>query len=222
MSEEKAEARRAKELLGEATLLRLRGELEQALAKCEQAIQLEGFDWEGHELLGDLRLELEQPAAALEAYRRARDLNPGRGRLEEKIGLAAIAQAREAALRQRSLDIAEGRLPREPARRPALAALFSLVIPGLGQVYNREPIKGAGIVCCYLILLAGMILSALKGIYQLRQSGLAIDPGAVVSLFFQGGTLLLTLLTAALWVFAVIDAAFQASRSMTSDETGMV
>ena len=219
---ETPEARRARELLGEATLLRLRGRLEEAVAKCEEAIQLAADDWEACELLGDLHFQLEQPTSALEAYRRARELNPARPRLEEKVGLAAIAEARATALRQRSLDLAEGRIEKPPERKPALAALFSLVFPGLGQIYNQELIKGMALLAIFLVLMTGMTLSALKGLQVLQQSRLTIDPGAALSLFFQGGTLALTVLAVLVWAYAIIDAALQAGKSMTSDETGII
>ena len=73
MSEQTAGgAGRARELLGEATLLRLRGRPEEAVARCQEAIQLNGEDWEAYELLGDLELELDNPEAALRAYRRGK------------------------------------------------------------------------------------------------------------------------------------------------------
>jgi tetratricopeptide (TPR) repeat protein len=201
--------------------MRLRGQMEEALVKCSEAIALEGFDWEAYELLGDLQMELDRPLQALEAYRKAKEFNPGRAKLEEKIGVAALDQARQALRRQRALDLAEGRYEKEPERKPAFAALLSFFIPGLGQIYNHELIKGTVLVCLMLLLFAGMFVAALGQVAQSQQTNVP-ELTALVGLFFQGGALWFTLLSFVVWIYAIADAIIQASKSMTSDESGMI
>lgn len=44
------------------------------------------------------------------------------------------------------------RLKEEPAGRPCIAAWLSLFLPGAGQVYNHQMIKGATLLLIYLLL----------------------------------------------------------------------
>jgi len=50
-------------------------------------------------------------------------------------------------------------------KNPLIALIFSLVLPGLGQAYNREVVKGIIIACACLALAAGSVW--LSGIWQL-------------------------------------------------------
>lgn len=87
-----------------------------------------------------------------------------------------------------------------PARRRKIAALIlSGVFPGLGQVYNREPIKAAAFV------VVGIVLSWCLGrALPPDPQGLARPGTAVVVLL---GVLL------AIWLWSIIDAWRAARRS---------
>jgi hypothetical protein len=50
--------------------------------------------------------------------------------------------------------VLEGRAPMGPKRKPSYAALFSLVLPGLGQIYNGDLLKGVALMMGFVILLA--------------------------------------------------------------------
>ena len=61
MSEEPTQSEiqlRIRELLGRATLLRAKGQRQEALEFTQQAIGLDETSWESHELAGDLLVEL--------------------------------------------------------------------------------------------------------------------------------------------------------------------
>lgn len=81
-------------------------------------------------------------------------------------------------------------------RRKIIALVLSGIFPGLGQFYNRQPVKGAA------FLAAGVVLSWLLGravptdLLALTGPGVNLTPSLIVSL----GVLL------ALWLWAVIDA----------------
>ena len=220
---------RIRELLGRATILRTRGERQKAIELVQQAIQLNEDGWEAHELIGDLHLELGKGTWALESYRRARQLNPSRGVLEEKIGKAAIAQAARQQTARMSEALLEGmaRTPSTP-RRPAMAALFSLVVPGLGQLYNGQVLKGF-IMALLFVVLFGLTTMVILG--QIRAAptspqGVLYTPSinvvAVLSGVFSGINAVWVLLLMGLYIYAVADAGLTAGRSMTSDDTGLV
>lgn len=220
---------RVRELLGQATLLRARGRREEALKLVEEAMALEPESWESHELAGDILLEFERGAEATERYRRALELNPERGVLEEKIGRAAIVRM----ARERSAELSQALLENKRAggsvaRKPAYAALFSLLVPGLGQVYNGQVLKGAVIVVCYLVL-AALAAVAIRAEMAARPPssmgvlyGPQLDPMSLLSGLFTGISALWIVLLVGLWIYSVADAAVRASRSMTSDDTGLV
>ncbi len=220
---------RIRELLGRATILRTRGERQKAIELVQQAIQLNEDGWEAHELVGDLHLELGKGTWALESYRRARQLNPSRGVLEEKIGKAAIAQAARQQTARMSEALLEGmaRTPSTP-RRPVMAALFSLVVPGLGQLYNGQVLK-AFIMALLFVVLFGLTTMVILG--QIRAAptspqGVLYTPSinvvAVLSGVFSGINAVWVLLLMGLYIYAVADAGLTAGRSMTSDDTGLV
>ncbi len=220
---------RIRQLLGQATLLRARGEHEQALALAQEATALDEESWEGHELLGDLLLALERPERAMTSYRRAQELNPERARLEEKIGRAALAQAARDRTAELSRALLDGETAVEmPKRSPSYAALYSLIVPGLGQVYNREVFKGIVIVVVWLALLA-ITAAVVRGELAIRPTSsmgslydFNLDITTLLSAAFGGPGAVWILALVGVWIYAVADAAMRASKTMTSDHTGVV
>lgn len=86
-----------------------------------------------------------------------------------------------------------------PASRPSplLAALLSLLVPGLGQWYAGDRAKGLVVLCMDAGLLAGILLATI-GPPQMRSA---------MTVWFLG------LVYVFVWVPAVIDAAQQAAGS---------
>ncbi len=220
---------RIRELLGRATLLRARAEHREALQLTRQAIDLDERSWEAHELMGDLHLDMGRGDLALENYRRAREINQSRGVLEEKIGRAALARA----ARQRAASMSEALLdgiggPSTVKRKPGLAAVLSLIIPGLGQLYNGEVIKGF-IMAALFIALFGLTVVALRANIAASPVsaqgilyGPRVDIGRIVSGLFSGLSAVWVVLLACLWIYSIADAGIRASKTMTSDSTGLV
>lgn len=221
--------RKLRALLGQATLLRARARREEALRLVEEALGMAPESAEALELAGDILVEMERGGAAMERYRRAFELNPERGVLEEKIGRAAIVQMASERSAELSQALLEGKArPPSVPRKPAYAGIFSLLVPGLGQIYNGQVLKGAIMVACYLALaalasvavrveMAARPPSAMGVLY-----GRELDPMAVLSGLFSGASALWIILLIGLYIYSVADAAIQAGRSMTSDETGVV
>ena len=84
-------------------------------------------------------------------------------------------------------------LARTGNKSPLLAALLSAVFCGLGQIYNGRILRG--------IVLFGLmsILGAIGGFFGALTFGLGMIPFAIVA--------------GALWIFGVVDAYGEASRS---------
>jgi len=215
-----AEAR-VEPLLADANRLRARGDFEGAEKRCRQALAITPGSWEAHELLGDIMYQQRRGEEAIEHYRLARAGNPQRAVLEDKVGRASLLLAEKELLRLRTEDLLSGKREEIP-RRPGVAALLSLVVPGFGQLYNREHIKGAVIVSVWLMLLlgaAGAALGSLHGsVGSARLGSGSLDLGAVVTVFFSRPTLWWTMACIALWLYAVADAAISAAKTMTGPE----
>jgi tetratricopeptide (TPR) repeat protein len=219
---------RIRELLGRATLLRARGDRQEALKLAEEAISLDERGWESQELRGDVLLDLNRGEQAMQAYRRARELNPERTVIEEKIGRAAISRLavqRTADLSQQLLD---GARPAVPPRKPGFAALLSLLVPGLGQLYNGQVLKGFVTVIFFILVFAltGMAARAELATSPFSSRGALygprLDASALLGDLFSGASLIWILLLLAIYIYSIADAGLTASRSMTADETGIV
>ncbi len=218
-----------RELLGRATLMRARGERQQALQLAQEALVLDQDSWEAHELMGDILLDLGRGEAALGSYRKAKELNSSRGVLEEKIGRAALARAARLQTANLSEALLEGRaLGGGTPRKPGFAALLSLFVPGLGQLYNGEVVKG------FVMLIVFMLLFGVMGVSVRAQMatspispqgalyGRQIDITAILSNLFSGVNAIWVVLLLGVWIYAIADAGIKAGRSATSDHTGLV
>lgn len=86
--------------------------------------------------------------------------------------------------------------PQRPAlgRRRAIALILSGVFPGLGQLYNREWIKGAALV------IAGLVLSWVLGRALPRTLEAALAAPVAPSGLWALGLLLV------IWLWSVVDA----------------
>ena len=77
-------------------------------------------------------------------------------------------------------------------RRKVVALILSGVFPGLGQFYNRQPIKGT------VLLVAGIVLSWILGREAPTDLRALTESGAALTVF------LFALL--AVWLWSVVDA----------------
>lgn len=152
--------RQAEALLRDAAMLRRREKFKDAEAKCREALNLTPKDSAALELLGDVLQGVARVEEALAAYKRAVEADPKRASAEVKYG--------DLLMRQQQWG---GPDPEEVEKNPWHALLFSLLLPGIGQIFNREIVKGvlfllADAVCFYLLLAApfgfGLFLSSGK------------------------------------------------------------
>lgn len=208
-------------LLADANRLRAKGDLEGAEKRCREALALAPGNWQAHEVLGDILYQARRGDEAIGHYRLARAANPQRWLIEDKIARASLLMAEADIARARTLDLLAGKRSQTP-RRPGIAAVLSLVMPGLGQVYNGEHFKGVAILGVWLLLVlaAGVAaLGSLVGKGAAGRPGLApFDLGAVLGVFFSSPALWWTLPAMALWLYAIAEAALRAAKTMTGPE----
>ena len=200
-----------RDLMGRATLARVRGEKEQALKLAHEALALDEQNWEVHEFIGDVLMEINRGAEALASFKRARELNPKRVELEDKVARAAIRWVTRQDRMAHMNALLEGRVPRGQERKPVVAGLLSLLLPGLGQFYNWQMAKGAAFAVGYLVLVMLVVYSWAAGMKATRDLGAGLSAAGIwIAL---GGVLM---------IIAVIDAALTARKTHDSDKTGLV
>jgi tetratricopeptide (TPR) repeat protein len=202
---------RSEQLLRDAHIARVRGRFPEAESLCRRALDLTPDDVMGLEMLGDLLLEKGEWDDALARFRRALELQPEKASLEEKI--ARIALRKSEAERERAeaeLLLASPTSKVAAKRNATVAILLSLVCPGAGQVFNRQPVKGAIIVAVWLPSLFGM-MELFKLLLALMGAGGRLEP--------HQGLAVLGLLGILIWIYAMIDASSgaQGGRSRLSE-----
>ncbi len=200
-------------LLRQAHLQKLRGQLTEASASVQQALELMPDDASVWEMLGDLRQQAGDLSGAHDAYKRAHELAPDNATIERKYAQAVLnltVQQEQFIQWQQAL---EGKLPDEeiaPPRRPSLAFLLSFVMPGLGQIYNGQLVKGA--ILLGLTLLGLMLFLLVGDADTALQNMLAflVNPARM-----RGGVssfhLFLVLILFFIWLYGIVDAPLSAA-----------
>jgi len=202
-------------LLRQAHLQQLRGQLEEASASVQQALELMPDDASVWEMLGDLRQQAGDMQGAHDAYKRAHELAPENAAIERKyaqIVLRITTQQEQFQLWQQAL---EGKLSEAETgvpRRPGLAFLLSFVMPGLGQIYNGQLIKGG--ILLGITLIGRRVFVAVGGGEATLQNMRAI---LVTPPRGRGGSsqfpLLVEIMLFVVWLDAILDAPLTAARS---------
>jgi len=204
---------RGESLLREANLFRLRQDPVTAEARCRAAVELLPDDATALEMLGDLiRAADGDPEEAMQWYQAALKLRPGTESLEVKIAALILQQgeARYATERLARRLEGGGATPAQRRRQVTLATLMSLLLPGLGQFYNRDRLKG-------LILMPVWLVTAGLGYLPLLQLLLTVvtfRPG----LETEGFLAFLGAVGGSLHLYALLDAAARARKLAEADE----
>lgn len=202
--EPSAGSERVPALLREAHLLRLRGRFAEAEAKVEEAVALAPGDPAALEMMGDLLAERGSLQEAAELYARAMERAPGRAVIEEKHARLVLMLADERHERALAEMLLENPRLATAARRPnpGLAFVLSMLLPGMGQLYNGEYLKGAA------FLVGGFLALHLGGEALLRLLFAASGGRAAPS----GLEIAFACLAVLLWIAAMIDAPAQARK----------
>jgi len=164
-------------LIEGARLLRQR-QLVAAKQKLEAALELDEACADGLELMGELELAGGNIEGAMDYFRKvAFDLPEAphhiRQKAEERLGEAALVKAQASTNTTGLAAPPEGLEPAARAthkseRSPSLAAAFSLLIPGLGEFFARDRMKGLLVMGLWLFVLMGLIVAALDVLGEMR------------------------------------------------------
>jgi len=157
------------------------------------------------EFEGDVLFTQGKIRDALASYQQARVLDPANARLEEKYA-TAVVQLKMPDILAHTVpddDPWNHRIPRAPWASAGIAAIF----PGLGQFYNGEMIKGGIIFTVSLLLIFSQLYGIMNVAHVMKLQGIPVTTEGLVSAIFSGANIFSTLLSAALWLYGIIDAA---------------
>ncbi|MFN7018085.1 MAG: DUF5683 domain-containing protein [Fimbriimonadales bacterium] len=200
-------------LLRLAHIHQVRGERSKAKELLQQALELDAENAGVWELLGDYLREVEDWQGVHDAYKKAHELAPENAALERKYAEAVLQLTRQQEQYQQWERALEGKgtgdalaLP----RNPGLAFLLSLLMPGVGQLYNGQFVKG-GIILGVMIVGMIVFLTTPGGsdfVYNLL--AYLVNPSRVRGTMseVQVFSALVMFLT---WVYAFIDAPLSAA-----------
>lgn len=128
----------------------------------KQALQLDPENADVWDLQGDLLAEMGRLEEARDAFAKVLELRPGNVIADKKHARMVFGLANREFEKQQmeAMILSPGSVsgPIAP-RKPALAFLLSAVIPGAGQLYNGQMLKG-GILIASSVLLAIYILAS--------------------------------------------------------------
>ncbi|HEY3281316.1 MAG TPA: DUF5683 domain-containing protein [Armatimonadota bacterium] len=193
----------SQKLLRAANLHRLRGEAPEALAKCRRAILADPQDLFAREMLGDLLLSQGDAGGAEQVFRDMLVLNPGHRGAETKLAQLVARRTRVAAAPAPVYPYAApappatiaANPPRVPfqnapqpypdawapprhvvdRKSPFKAMMLSAFIPGLGQLYNEQGLKGIVLI----VLMFVLSVAAVKPFMPALQSYVTTLTGAL-------------------------------------------
>ncbi|MDX1931819.1 MAG: zinc-ribbon domain-containing protein [Capsulimonadales bacterium] len=224
-----AAERERERLVSQATALRIKGQITDARLLLQKALELaDGTPPSAqaplYEQTGDLLLIEELYDEAIAAYARARELDPKRVSAERKYAEAALQQAQatgklsinEALLRGDSVAdlIASGELGGNRGKRNAgVAMLLSLIVPGFGQFYNGQIVKAFVLIGAFAISLLVLSLSPEKDNLFRDIAAIFAMQGGRASFALSPLTSFFALVCVGSWLYAIVDAPFNAGKS---------
>lgn len=198
--------REIERLLALANLQRMRGQLTDAESTCRKILEINPSDVVVREMLGDILRDCGKLDQALQEYRSAMEMAPGRASLETRYAKTVL----EIAEREREKAIAQDMIanPHKYTARqksPVMAMLWAIV-PGMGQFYNGDIMKAVVIWCVLLLFLISYAL--LQQPYPANIDSLQLFLTAT-----NPFVLVLGLLFLLLYVYSLIDAPVMAEKS---------
>lgn len=178
------------QLLRQITAARVRGDWMTARKFAEEAIKRAPERADLHELLGDILRQLGDKEGALACYQRARDLEPERPSAEEKFAATL--------LELQSFEVPDDAAPAFP-KNPTVAATLSAVLPGTGQLYNEQWLKGI-LFCLGTLAPVGAFLQLYKSLLRSPQPFFSPSNEQIVL------TGVLGIVALAMWAWNIWDA----------------
>ncbi len=214
-----------------ARLLLRQGRLDDLQAVIDQLQERRPENSEVLELQGDLLRRRGKRKPAQEAYQHAFALDSTNADAERKFAeLALFIGEEERAVRQQQALVEEPGKSRPQPRNPIIAALYSCLFPGFGQLYNREHEKGlvmlGGAAVIVMLLINALLIVPLQKIGHEMKSRGGLDFGEQLAVWHeQLGTLpgwqwmliiLGILCLAAVQLYSIVEA-FRTARNEAED-----
>lgn len=170
------------------------------------------------EVEGDLAFAQGRYAQAERCYRQAFTRDHGSTVLEEKYATTLVKVHEPEILVRLGPDTGdEDSLWSQRIPRPAWAAgLFSAILPGLGQFYNGDLLKGAGICLVNLIGYSYLLYPIVIPLLAKAKANTLIALTDIAAGMFTGAYLVGTLLLFALAVYSIVDAVLVARATSVS------
>lgn len=151
-------------LLAEVTLLRMRGQSQRALERCHEVLALDPASSFALEAQGDVLSDLGDHEAALKSYQEALRVSPGRGEVEEKVGLAALRLSDREDLTHIEQELTTAAEAQRAKRKTVPTAVaWSVFLPGGGYIYLGDHPRGAVVFLAFAavaLYLTGILLEA--------------------------------------------------------------
>ncbi len=129
-----------------ANVHRRRGDWEAAWRALDDALVMAPEHPPLLEMMGQLNLDEDQHAAAVQCFRRALELEPGRPAAELGFATATLL------LKEAEAGVGEAPDPILAGRQPSDAMLRSTLVPGMGQAYAGEVGRGVAFLVPWLLL----------------------------------------------------------------------
>lgn len=187
-----------------AHLQRMRGQIRDAEDTCRKALEMSPQDVKIREELGDILYEEGKLDMALAEYRAALTISPGVESLEKKFAKVTLEIGEAEHDRLLAEDMI--RNPRKHGVRPRnpVVAVISAIVPGLGQLYNGQVVKGA--------IIFGAVLIFIIALATLQHYPRGIQTTAEFFYFTDPLVMILGILAAMAYIYGVIDAPLTADR----------
>ena len=227
-----ARERERDRLLTLANVQRMRGQANDARQTLQNALLL--VDGRAaapiYELMGDLLATDEKWADAQEAYNEAHIADPARASAERKYATMTLRIAdtkaersiADAMMRGESIaDLMVSTTAQNGGRgkrNAGMAMFLSVIVPGFGQFYNGDVMKGVILVGIFLADLLLLALTPDKNIFTRKIAAIfALSAGKYANQPVSALAIFAGLVLVAVWLYSIVDAPFMAAKTANTD-----
>jgi tetratricopeptide (TPR) repeat protein len=204
-------------LISKVNLHRMRSEYIEAEDACRRALLLDESRADVRELLGDMLYARGQLENAMQEYKRVMESGPGFASAETKYAKVVLEMGQNEYDRRIAQEMIENpKKLAEGPKHPLLAFILSALVPGMGQVYNCEIVKGAILIGAFMLSLLVLALSPIETGNLLRALGVFLYPaGSETPRNLPIGPLvvLFAAVLVFIYIYAVIDASIGAAKT---------
>lgn len=202
-------------LLSRAHVFRMRQQYIEAEDTLREALSLNPVRWDIVEDIADVLTARGKIDEAAEEYKRIFQSDSERSESAElkyaRLALQMGESKREKELAQQMIDNpAEFRTPRG---HPLPAFFLSAVVPGLGQIFNRQLTKGLILISVFLLSLLALAALPQDTKNLIKYVSMALNPGAIEGHSPPVGTMVIFFVCAlvTIYFYAIVDAAVTAA-----------